>query len=231
MQVSSMKIHLVSTDVLRLSLWPLDAVNVYVLGDILVDSGGKCAKRRLLSTLTRIPISGHVITHAHFDHQGCSHAVCERFDVPLMCGEGDRAAVETGDLTQVLPMRDSWVARLSRRLAGPAHAVSRTLRDGDQVGGFVTIEAPGHTPGHLAFWRESDRVLVLGDVLFHRNPVTMRRGLQEPFGFATFDDRAINRATARRLAALEPSVVCFGHGKPLTDVGRFTEFVSTLPRH
>ena len=222
-----MKTERISTDVLRLSLWPLDAVNVYVLGGILVDSGGKFARRRLLSALSEIGISGHVITHAHFDHQGCSHAVCEHFDVPCMCGEGDRIAVETGDLAQVLPQRDSWIARLSRRLAGPGHPVSRTLCDGDEVGTFVVIEAPGHTPGHLAFWRESDRVLVLGDVLFHRNPVTMRSGLSEPFGFATFD-QAMNRNTARKLAALEPSVVCFGHGEPLRDAGRFAQFVSTL---
>jgi len=222
-----MKIDRVSTDVLRLALGPFGAVNVYVLDDILVDSGGKFARRQLLSALSEIPISGHVITHAHFDHQGCSHAVCERFDVPLMCGEGDRAAVETGDLTQVLPSRDLWIARLSRRLGGPGHPVSRTLYDGDKLGQFTVIEAPGHTPGHLAFWRESDRILVLGDVLFHRNPMTMRRGLTEPFGFATFDE-ARNRTTARKLAALEPSVVCFGHGEPLRDAGRFAEFVSTL---
>ena len=222
-----MKIDHISTDVLRLSLGPFNAVNVYVLGDILVDSGGKFARRRLLSALSEIPISGHAITHAHFDHQGCSKAVCERFDVPLMCGEGDRAAVETGDLTLVLPSRDSWIARLSRRLGGPGHPVSRTLFDGDQLGQFAVIEAPGHTPGHLAFWRESDGVLVLGDVLFHRNPVTMRRGLAEPFRFATFDE-AMNRNTARKLAALEPSVVCFGHGEPLRDAARFAEFVSTL---
>jgi hydroxyacylglutathione hydrolase len=222
-----MKIDHISTDVLRLSLMPFDAVNVYVLDDILVDSGGKFARRRLLSVLSQIAINGHVITHAHFDHQGCSHAVCERFDVPLMCGEADRAAIETGDLTRVLPSRDSWIAGLSRRFAGPGHAVARTLSDGDQLGQFTVIEAPGHTPGHLALWRESDRVLVLGDVLFHRNPMTMRSGLAEPFRFATFD-AAMNRTTARKLAALEPSVVCFGHGEPLRDTGRFAEFVATL---
>jgi hydroxyacylglutathione hydrolase len=223
-----MKIDRIGADVLRLALGPFGAVNVYVLDDILVDSGDKFSRRRLLSALSDIPISGHVITHAHFDHQGCSHTVCEQFDVPLMCGEGDRAAVETGDLTQVLPSRDSWIARLSRQLGGPGHPVARTLSDGDQLGQFAVIEAPGHTPGHLAFWRESDRILVLGDVLFHRNPITMRRGLTEPFRFATFDE-AMNRTTARKLAALEPSVVCFGHGEPLRDTGRFAEFVSTLP--
>jgi hypothetical protein len=56
----------------------------------------------------------------------------------------------------------------------------------------------------------------------------MRRGLAEPFGFATIDP-ARNRATARRLAALRPEVVCFGHGEPLRDGERFAGFVATLP--
>jgi glyoxylase-like metal-dependent hydrolase (beta-lactamase superfamily II) len=112
-------------------------------------------------------------------------------------------------------------------MAGPGHPVARVLADGDEVGGFIVIESPGHTPGHLAFWRERDRVLILGDVLFHRNPATFRAGLAEPFEFATFDPSA-NRESARRLAALEPEVVCFGHGEPLTDGARFQEFVAGL---
>lgn len=222
-----MKIEGVSTDLLRLSLWPLDAVNVYVLRDILVDSGAKFARRRLLPALGGMAIKGHVITHAHLDHQGCSHAVCEHFRVPFMCGEGDRTAAETGDLTRVMPHPGSWIARVSQRLAGPGHPVSRSLREGDEVGGFAVIETPGHTPGHLAFWRERDRVLVLGDVLFHRNPATMRSGLTEPVEFATFDPR-MNRAAVRKLAALKPAVVCFGHGRPLRDPDRFAEFVRAL---
>lgn len=41
-------------------------------------------------------LNSHVLTHAHPDHQGCSHTICERFEVPLFCGEGDREAQETG---------------------------------------------------------------------------------------------------------------------------------------
>ncbi|MFC1531424.1 MBL fold metallo-hydrolase, partial [Gemmatimonadota bacterium] len=84
-----------------------------------------------------------------------------------------------------MPQPDGWMARLSRRFAGPGHPVERVLPEGDRVGDFTVIETPGHTPGHLAFWRERDRVLILGDVLFHRNPVTRRLRLREPFGFAT----------------------------------------------
>ena len=58
--------------------------------------------------------------------------------------------------------------------------MAQVLGDGDTVSDFAVVETPGHTPGHLAFWRERDRVLVLGDVLFHLNPITLRAGLPNP---------------------------------------------------
>jgi glyoxylase-like metal-dependent hydrolase (beta-lactamase superfamily II) len=222
------KKQLVAPDVWRLPLMPLDAVNVYVVGDVLIDSGGRMRRRRLLTALEEHGLTAHALTHAHVDHQGASHAVCEAFAVPLWCGAGDRQAVESGDLARVLPDPSAWIARLSNRLAGPAHPVSRVLTEGDRIGDLTVVEAPGHTPGHLAFWREHDGVLIIGDVLFHKNPATLRAGLSEPFGFATIDP-ATNRASARKLAALKPRIVCFGHGEPLADGERFQRFVASLP--
>jgi len=214
---------------LRLPLQWLDAMNAYVLGDVLVDSGTRWAAGKLLRALEGHTIVAHALTHAHFDHQGSTYAVCERLGIPLLCGDGDRAALESGDLSRVLPPSRPLLARLTRVLGGPAHPVERTLREGDDVGGFTVIETPGHTPGHLGFWREGDGALVLGDVLFHRNPVTMRLALQEPFRFATVDPSR-NRDSARKLADLRPSVICFGHGPPLRDGELFSRFVSSLRR-
>ena len=42
---------------------------------------------------------------------------------------------------------------------GPPHPVSRRLGEGDEVGSFMVIETPGHTAGHISFWREADRML------------------------------------------------------------------------
>jgi glyoxylase-like metal-dependent hydrolase (beta-lactamase superfamily II) len=101
------------------------------------------------------------------------------------------------------------------------------LEEGDEVGGFSVVEAPGHTPGHLAYWRETDRILILGDVLFNRNPLTLRRGLREPFRVFTHNP-GTNRESARKLAGLEPEIVCFGHGAHLTEGSRFKKFVESL---
>ena len=54
-------------------------------------------------------------------------------------------------------------------------------------------------------------------------------GLHEPLKIVTVDP-ARNRESARKLAALEPALVVFGHGPPFRDTRRFVEFVEALPR-
>ena len=221
----------VAPGVLRLALVGDDALNVYLLGDVLVDAGGRAARNRLLRALAAPglrPPTAHAVTHAHFDHQGSSHAVCEQLGIPLWSGAGDRAALETGDPAGILPNPRSWLAGLERWLAGPAQPVARVLREGDDVAaGFTVLETPGHTPGSISFWRAADRVLVLGDVAMRRHPITRRAGLREPLALGTLD-AARNRQALRRLAALQPRVVCFGHGAPLFDPAAFRAFVDSL---
>jgi len=212
----------------RISLVGSDFMNAYLLEDVLVDSGPRSAGRKLLSLLKGHLLTAHALTHAHYDHQGNSRRVCESFGIPLWCGEGDRRAVESGDVKSISPPSRQNLAWLDRWLAGPSHPVTRSLHEGDLVGGFKVLEVPGHTPGALAFWRAADRVLVIGDVLFHRNPVTRRAGLMEPFASVCYDV-ARNRASARKLAALQPALVCFGHGQELRDTRLFTDFVARLP--
>jgi glyoxylase-like metal-dependent hydrolase (beta-lactamase superfamily II) len=92
---------------------------------------------------------------------------------------------------------------------------------------FTVIDTPGHSPGHLAYWRETDRTLVLGDVLVNLNFWTGQPRLGEPPRQFTLD-AAQNRASARKLAALAPRVVCFGHGPPVYDGQRVVDFIDRL---
>src|SRR5690242_21413333 len=75
--------------------FPPNAINVYLLGDVLLDAATRQGERRILRELGGRELSAHALTHAHPDHQGSSHAICERFGIPLWCGEGDVAAMET----------------------------------------------------------------------------------------------------------------------------------------
>lgn len=206
--------------------FPLYAINVYLIGDVLIDAGIRLAQRGILRQLRGRRLSAHALTHAHPDHQGASAAVCGAHRAPLWCGADDVAAIECGDPARLLPDRwPNW--QVSRLIGGPACPVARVLVEGDIVAGFTVLATPGHTPGHLAYWRESDRTLILGDVISNRNPLTGQFGLREPNRRFT-PDPARNRLSARKLAGLRPRLVCFGHGPPIRDGARFVEFVAQL---
>ncbi len=206
---------------------PRHGFNAYLMGGVLVDARTRMAHRRLHRLLSADPPTAHVITHAHADHQGASHALCDDFDIELWCPEGDADAMEAGDLSDRAP--SNMITRTQLRFwAGPAHPVARRLREGDEVGGFTVVDTPGHSPGHVSFWREQDRVLVAGDAIFGRHPVTGRPSLHEPPGIFTLDP-ARARDSIRRLAALEPKVVCFGHGAPWRDQAALQAFAAALP--
>ena len=206
---------------------PPNAINVYVLGDVLVDAGTRWALRRIRRQTSSLPLSAHALTHAHPDHQGASHAICSERDIPLWCGAGDAEAMEAPDgIARSQP--PGRVNRLQHRFwTGPPHPVARRLREGDEVAGFTVLEVPGHSPGHVAFWRESDGVLVAGDVLNNMDVRTGVPGLREPLPVFT-PDPVRNRESIRRLAALGPSLVLFGHGAPLRDRRKLERFVNTL---
>jgi hydroxyacylglutathione hydrolase len=216
-------------DVFVFEGFPPYAINAYLLGDVLVDAGTRFAANRLLRRLRDHRVTLHAITHAHPDHQGSSHAICERLSLPLWCGEADAYAMETpGEIMARMP--GHWLSSsIGKQWLGPPHPVERKLREGDQVGSFTVIETPGHTVGHISFWRESDRVLVLGDVLSHINIYTGWVTLREPERFFTIDPSQYRRS-ARRLVELEPKLVCFGHGPPLRDCKRFVDYVNRLPK-
>lgn len=223
-----MQIEELAPDFVRISVIGADIINVYLLEDVLVDSGPRFVGQKLVSALRDRPLRAHALTHGHFDHQGSTFAICASFGIPLMCGEGDRDAIESGNTKSISSPSGQRLAWFQRWLAGPPQSVTRILHENDVIGGFRVLEAPGHTPGHLAFWRERDRVLLIGDILFHRNPVTLRPGLTEPPAWVTYDV-ARNRASARALVALDPSLVCFGHGEELHDTKLFVDFIASLP--
>ncbi|MEM8560225.1 MAG: MBL fold metallo-hydrolase [Bacteroidota bacterium] len=216
--------HPLADDLYAIPLMPRYGVNAYLLGDVLVDAGIRQSRRRLERALAGHRVTAHALTHVHPDHQGASHALCSAYGWPLWCGAADASAMETG----VTPIPPSLLTHLLDRVwTGPAHPVARTLAEGDEVGGFDVIETPGHTSGHLAFWRARDRALVLGDVLNGMHLVTTWAGLCEPPAALTADP-VQNRASARKLADLHPRLVCFGHGPPMRNDGQFEDFVNAL---
>jgi len=215
-------------------VWHLDTfaipstINAFLLEDVLVDAGTRHSKGRIMRELRGHTVSAHALTHAHPDHQGASHELCETLDAPFWVGERDADAAEDPSLIGQRQPHNPVAQFYARAFTGPGHPVARHLREGDEVAGFRVLDVPGHSAGHVAFWRESDRVLVLGDVVTNMDQLTLIPGLHEPKSYLT-PDPAENRRSAKRLAPLEPRLVLFGHGRPLRDTRKFVDFVNALP--
>jgi hydroxyacylglutathione hydrolase len=141
--------------------------------------------------------------------------VCERYDVPLWAGSRDVEAIETA---RPVPAPGRLPALLAKMPMPDPHPVARGLAEGDEVAGFTVLDAPGHSPGHIALWRDHDGVLICGDVFFN----VLRPG--PPPRFLTHDAER-NRESMRRLAELRPRLVLFGHGRPLRDPDRLKRLV------
>lgn len=86
--------------------------------------------------------------------------------------------------------------------------------------GWTFLDTPGHAPGHVSLWRETDRLLIAGDAFVTTvqervtGALTLRPQLiHRPPAYYTPDwDQA--RASVQRLAALEPALAATGHGDP-----------------
>lgn len=217
----------IADGVWQIPLMPRNAVNAYLVGDVLVDAGYILHGKKLVSALTGREVRTHALTHVHNDHAGGSRHVHETLGVPVWIGAADAPYLRSGDAP--VPPR-SRIAKLFGGLAGaPAVEPERELSEGDELGhGFTVLDVPGHSPGHVAFWRESDRTLIAGDVFFNMNLLTTAPGLREPPGIFTYDIPQ-NRASERRLAELDPAVVAFGHGPVLREPGALRAFVAALP--
>ncbi len=202
----------VADGVHQIALVPRDGINAYVVGEVLVDAGIKGSAKKILNAVEGRALRTLAFTHAHVDHVGGAQRVRDALSLEVLAGARDVEAVQSG--TPVVA--DSALGGLlAKGGAFDGVAVDRALREGDEVAGFYVLDTPGHSPGHIAFWRESDRTLICGDVFFNMNVFTTVPGLRWPLGLPTVDPER-NRASGAKLAALEPETVLFGHGPPLT---------------
>jgi len=120
-----------------LSGFPPNNVNVYVLGDVLIDAGLALDRRRIMRQIDGRTITANALTHAHFEHHGSSHASCEQLGI--RCG---------AEQTMSRPSRRAGWSSGSRMVpAARANPVARALKEGDEVAGFETWTRPAIHPG------------------------------------------------------------------------------------
>jgi glyoxylase-like metal-dependent hydrolase (beta-lactamase superfamily II) len=203
------------------------AMNIYFLEDeggvVQFDAGTKAMVKAARAAGQQLGgVKRVVLGHAHADHRGTAPAM----GAPIFChaddvadAESDAAIAPYMEISE-LPVPARWLyPLLLRRWDGGAVKIADTVAEGDEVAGFRVLHFPGHAPGLIGLWRESDRVAIVSDVIYLVDSTKMGRPL--PAGEASVPhpawnwDHAKAKESIRKLAALEPELVCTGHDQPL----------------
>lgn len=199
--------------------------NVYLIeedgGVMLFDAGARTMTRAVARAGAKLGgIRRVVLGHGHTDHRGTAPAL----GVPVLChpdevqdaeGSGGFRYWPEGLSGLPTPMRQ--LHRLLHRYAwdgGPV-TISGTVTEGDELAGFSVIELPGHAPGQIGLWRESDRLAISSDCFYTLDMWGRDSAPHLPEPMYNFDTEQA-RASIRKLAALEPAAAWPGHAEPVT---------------
>lgn len=152
-----------------------------------------------------------VLTHCHRDHVGAAGELAARWGARVLAHRLD-APVVRGERPVPEPVLLDWEVPLYAHgltvPEAPPTRVDGELEDGEVLpfgDGAVVVHSPGHTPGSIGVHLPRHGVLFTGDCVAGVGQVML----------GVFNvDREQAIASFRRLAALGPSVACFGHGDP-----------------
>jgi len=184
-----------------------------------------------------LPPTSIMLTHNHPDHAGSARELAQTWNCPVWV-HPDELPMVLGDVStfhKYANPLDRWVVLPLLHLLGSRRTeamlarasfkdVVRPLDVAADLPGLPDWEAvftPGHTPGHVSFFRRSDRVLITGDALVTVNLNSLgglllkKQRVSGPPWYTTWSWRAAKESVAS-LAKLEPTVVAGGHGIPLT---------------
>jgi glyoxylase-like metal-dependent hydrolase (beta-lactamase superfamily II) len=212
-------------------------VNLFFIGEpgpgnpwVLVDAGlaGFASQIRAKAEALfgpQNPPRAIVLTHGHGDHVGSLADLLRHWPVPVYAHplempylRGQSAypppdpAIGGGGMTLL-----SWLFPLGPINVGEHLHLIPPGGHIPKLPGWVAVFTPGHAPGHVSLFRESDRTLLAGDafVTTNQNSVTaVMRQTEEfhgPPAYFTCDWDAARRSVAR-LAELNPLAVGTGHG-------------------
>jgi glyoxylase-like metal-dependent hydrolase (beta-lactamase superfamily II) len=158
------------------------------------------------------PIVRIALTHAHGDHIGSLDALAAALPgvEVLISGRDARLMRKDMSLDPGEPQR-----KLRGSYPGAKTEPTRTLAAGDMVGSLEVVAAPGHTPGHVAFFDRRDGTLFCGDAYTTIGGVATTDKVRLPFPLASTAtwDPATELESARALRALDPAALAPGHGR------------------
>jgi glyoxylase-like metal-dependent hydrolase (beta-lactamase superfamily II) len=189
----------------------LTVIDATIAGQLPKIEKGLAAINRTVADVKRI-----LITHAHPDHIGSLAALQKASGAKVYVGAKDAHVVRGAPVDRPSSASLTGLKRfLATAMPTPkleAAPVDRELHEGDVLDevtpGLTVIAEPGHSPGQVGFWLPSRKLLFAGDV------VMLIAGFRLPLSFVTIDmDQA--KQSIRKVAAMNPDILCCGHGAPL----------------
>jgi glyoxylase-like metal-dependent hydrolase (beta-lactamase superfamily II)/ketosteroid isomerase-like protein len=199
--------------------------NVYLLEDdggvTLFDAGARTMTRAVASAGAKLGgIRRVLLGHGHTDHRGTAPAL----GVPVLCHPAEVQDAEGSGGFRYWPQGLTGLPAGMRQLhlllhrfawdGGPVQ-IAGTVEEGDEIAGFKVVHLPGHAPGLIGLWRESDRLALSTDCFYTLDRWGRDCQPAVPMAIYNFDTEQA-RASIRKLAALEPAAAWPGHAHPVT---------------
>jgi len=147
--------------------------NTYILSDetgecVIIDPGCLSPEERE-SVAAFIEEKGYkpvrlLQTHMHLDHVFGSKYIADKYDLKLEAHKDDEF---WGEQTV------EYAANFGMQLDANPPAIGNYLNEGDVVkfgnSALEVIHVPGHSPGGIVFYSKSDKMAIVGDVLFRES--------------------------------------------------------------
>ena len=221
--------------------WGLKQCNVYfVLSGsswALIDAGWQNQGQLIRTAAGSLfgvdqPPAAILLTHIHPDHSGSARELARTWNLPVYVHPDEMPLAPGGLIPEYFNPLDRWLiaplmkliprrVRESKLTEESLTGVASAIDPGAGVPGlpdWQCVPSPGHTPGHMAFSRQGDGVLIAGDAVLTVNLnspwdlLLNKHRISGPPYIATWDWPMAKKSVAL-LAALEPQVLGCGHGK------------------
>lgn len=210
---------------------PLGLPNAYMIGTrrgwYLVDTGTEGNAESIIERAEKNfghqPPEAILLTHGHFDHSGNAAELSDYWDAQVFAHELELPFLTGKDkYPPPDPTVGGFMGFMIRFFPNKAYdledrvdAFPRNL-----LSGWDIVETPGHSPGHVSFFRHEDRVLLAGDAITTVKQCSLLAMLSQqqhvclPPEYYTCDWQSA-RESVEKVAALQPELIAAGHGRPM----------------
>ncbi|MBP2000011.1 glyoxylase-like metal-dependent hydrolase (beta-lactamase superfamily II) [Paenibacillus shirakamiensis] len=218
----------------------IQIVNICLVGHpenkefVLIDAGMPESSNEIISVIDhRFGVNSRpkavILTHGHFDHVGGLIELIKHWNIPVYAHPlelpfltGKEAypepdpSVEGGLIAKMSGSFPNEPIDLGNRVTPlPSNGSVPHMPD------FKWIHTPGHSPGHVSFFRKSDGSLIAGDAFttvkqeYMYKVFNQEMEISGPPRYLTTDWKAA-KSSVIKLKDLNPVVAVTGHGVPMS---------------